>query len=189
MELCRPRPPSCRPHPLEGKPGLRALVSRFRRDHAPGVRSESEYFRTLPSMDLAIHHVALAVDEHGRCYDHQFRIRCAARPRAKAILTASTTRLRTCTSFHELHTFLEALLLPVRGLGELYVYDASLRLGAHLGLAPTLVYLHAGTRLGARALGLGRGRTYLEMHELPLQLQGLSPDEVESFLCIYKAFL
>lgn len=115
MESCRRRPPSCRPHPLEGKPGLRALVSRFRRDHAPGVRSESEFFRTLPSMDPAIHHVALAVDEHGRCYDHQFRIRRAARPRAKAILTASTTRLCTCTSFNELHTLLEALLLPVRG--------------------------------------------------------------------------
>src|SRR6266853_1674173 len=45
------------------------------------------------------------------------------------------------------------------------------------------------TRLGARALGLGRGRAYLEMHELPLPLQGLSPDEVESFFCIYKGFL
>lgn len=74
-------------------------------------------------------------------------------------------------------------------VGELYVYDAALRLGAHLGLAPTFVYLHAGTRLGARALGLGQGRAYLEMHELPLPLQALSPDEVESFLCIYKAFL
>ena len=189
MESCRRRPRNCRSNPLSGKPDLSALASRFRRDHAQGARSESEFFRRLPSLELAIHHVAFAIDARGRCYDHQFRIRRVARVRAQEIFTGSMRGLRACRSFQALHTLLESLLLPVRGLGELYVYDAALRLGAYLGLVPDFVYLHAGTRHGASVLGLGRGRSYLEMHELPPPLQGLSPDEVESFLCIYKAYL
>jgi hypothetical protein len=189
MRVCRPRPLICRPRPLGSKQNLAVLVKSFRREYAPGGRIENEYFRHLNSIDQVIHHVAFAIDEHGRCYDHQFRIWRIARMKAKAILTSSVPRLRDCTSFHELHALLEALLLPIRGIGELYVYDAALRLGAHLGLAPKFVYLHAGTRQGATSLGVGHGRAYLKMHELPRPLQSLTPDEIESFLCIYKSFL
>lgn len=52
--------------------------------------------------------------------------------------------------FHLIDTALET----IPGLGELYVYDTTLRIGAKLNLFPDKVYLHAGTRLGATALGL-----------------------------------
>ena len=45
---------------------------------------------------------------------------------------------------------------------------------------------HAGTREGAPALGLGRGRAYLEKRELPAPLQVLTPAEIEILLCLYK---
>ena len=105
------------------------------------------------------------------------------------ILTKATSRLTACKSFHELHTVIGELLSPISGLGELYIYDTAVRIGAYLGLAPEFVYLHAGTRKGARALGLGRGRAYLEIRELPGPLQALSADEAESFLCIFRALL
>ena len=57
---------------------------------------------------------------------------------------------------------------------------------AHLGLAPERVYLHAGTREGARALGLGRGRDALDLDELPGEFGSLTPAEAEDCLCIYK---
>jgi hypothetical protein len=189
MRVCRPRPLNCRLSPLAKKQNLADLVKGFRREHAPGGRLEYEYFQYLNSIDQVIHHVAFAIDERGRCYDHQFRIWRIARIKAKAILASSVRKLRHCTSFHELHNVLEALLLPIRGIGELYVSDVALRLGAHLGLARKFVYLHAGTRQGAGSLGVGYGRAYLEMHELPRPLQSLTPDEIESFLCIYKTFL
>lgn len=154
-----------------------------------GIERELDFFRTRPSIQPVIHHAATATNEDGYCFDHQYRILRAARPRAKALLTAVISRLRTCRSFHELHTVIGELLSPVSGLGELYIYDTALRIGAYLGLAPEFVYLHAGTRQGARALGLGFGRAYLQMHELPGPLQALRADEVESFLCIYKALL
>ena len=66
------------------------------------------------------------------------------------------------------------------------VYDTSLRVGAYLGLTPRFVYLHAGARAGAKALGLNAGTKKLAMSDLPHELQVLAPEEVEDFLCIYK---
>ncbi|MEK7411500.1 MAG: hypothetical protein AAB327_09000, partial [Actinomycetota bacterium] len=37
-------------------------------------------------------------------------------------------------------------------LGPLYVYDTALRIGAKKGQMPKVVYLHAGTREGAKKL-------------------------------------
>lgn len=61
MATCRPsRPPICRPVSEGNNPGLKVLVGRFRKVHAIGLRNEREFFRKLPSIDLVIHHVAMA---------------------------------------------------------------------------------------------------------------------------------
>jgi hypothetical protein len=71
-------------------------------------------------------------------------------------------------------------------VADLTIYDITHRIGAHLGLAPERVYLHRGTRVGARALGLGRGRATLELRELPPEFHRLTAAEAEDCLCIYK---
>ena len=73
----------------------------------------------------------------------------------------------------------------IHGIGELAVYDIACRIGAFLGLSPERVYLHAGTREGARALGL-RGASVRKM-DLPRAFGRLSPGEIEDCLCIYNA--
>jgi hypothetical protein len=50
-----------------------------------------------------------------------------------------------------------------------------------LNLFPDKVYLHAGTRLGARALGLRTAAT-LKMSELPKEFRALKPHEIEDVL-------
>ena len=52
-------------------------------------------------------------------------------------------------------------------------------------LSPKKVYLHAGTRKGARALGFRGGLPYLQPSQLPVELQVLKPYEMEDFLRIY----
>jgi hypothetical protein len=59
------------------------------------------------------------------------------------------------------------MIRPIPGIGELAVYDTALRIGARLGLEPAKVYLHAGTRAGAKALGLAYGGRTIELAELP----------------------
>jgi hypothetical protein len=98
-------------------------------------------------------------------------------------------KLGRAQSFAELIVCIDAAVRSLRGIGELYVYDTALRLGAHLGLLPHKVYLHAGTRRGARALGLDHRAESVSLADLPAPLRGLRPHEIEDVLCIYKEWL
>ena len=51
----------------------------------------------------------------------------------------------------------------IHRFGKLAVYDTACRLGVYLGLGPEVVYLHAGTTKGAKALSLDTNRGYLEI--------------------------
>jgi hypothetical protein len=81
---------------------------------------------------------------------------------------------------------METELADVYGIGELYVYDTALRIGVNLGVFPKEVYLHAGTRVGARKLGLDVSKPTVKMSFLPTHLRTLRPHEVEDVLCIFK---
>jgi hypothetical protein len=72
----------------------------------------------------------------------------------------------------------------MKGIGALTVYDISHRIGAYFGKAPERVYVHAGVRVGARALGIG-GDSF-DPKILPKPFARLEPSEVEDCLCIYK---
>jgi hypothetical protein len=188
QQRCKPNASSCSPGKVKGLASLARLVAGYKKGCDERMVDDNEFFRKLPSIGLVIHHVALAIDENDRCFDHQFRIKRTARPIAKQRLTKATNKLRACRSFDALHSFLESLLSDVYGVGEMYIYDAAQRIGAYLGLSPARVYLHAGVRKGAKALGLKtKGRRTLEISELPKALRGLPGDDIENFLCIYKA--
>lgn len=87
-------------------------------------------------------------------------------------------------SFEDIIHLVRSCAVP--GFGELAIYDTALRLAVRLSKLPTAVYLHAGTRKGAVALGLKVDRATIPMNELPIPLQKLEPDDAENFLCIYK---
>ena len=92
-----------------------------------------------------------------------------------------------CRSFDDLHRTVHHRISGIHRIGELAVYDIACRIGAFLGLSPDRIYLHAGTRKGAQALGL-RGTT-VHKNDLPPEFHRLSPAEIEDCLCIYKAWL
>src|SRR5262249_27216325 len=74
----------------------------------------------------------------------------------------------------------------IHGIGELTIYDTALRIGAKLDLEPTVVFLHGGTRKGARALGLDWHKEFIARDAFPSEFQPLSASEIEDVLCIYK---
>ena len=75
----------------------------------------------------------------------------------------------------------------INGIGELTEYDIASRIAACYGIYPQKVYLHAGTREGAKKIGL---KTYkdrhLEISKFPKWLQGEEPYVIEDFLCVCK---
>lgn len=161
----------------------------YRIHNRPRSIEELQFFKDMPSLELAVHHAALAIDHRGKRFGHQCRIRLAPLKRAKSLLEAAVPRLKGCGSFDDLHTLLLELLGKVQGLGELCFYDTALRLGAALGHSPEFVYLHRGTRAGAKALGLNGSAPYIKLAQLPAPIRTLAPHEAEDFLCIYKGKL
>lgn len=148
---------------------------------------ELDFFQSIPTLIEAITKAGMAVDRRGKRQVHQQRLKKATLEKSRNALIQIQRRIRDAKNFDGLHTAIEQTVLPLYGIGELYVYDTALRIGAHLEKLPTKVYLHAGTRTGARRLGY-RGRGPIELSELPKEFQSLPAHQVEDILCIYKNF-
>src|SRR5438093_9143148 len=131
------------------------------------ARAERLWFATQPSLEAAIDAAARAIDSRGKRYRHQSRIRRSAIAKAKPALLGAKPQIAGCKAFHELFGTVVSALDGIEWLGELYYYDTALRLGFHLGITPTKVYLHAGARDGARSLGLNHRSGFVEVSSVP----------------------
>ena len=164
---------------------LDIIVRTYIRRIRPRAQAEIDWFAHQPSLQAAISNAARAVNSRGNRYSHQRRLRKVALERALDVLSKEAGAIERAHDFDELFALIDPALEPIPGLGELYVYDTSLRIGAKLNLFPDKVYLHAGTRLGARALGL-RAAATLDVSQLPKEFRSLRPHEIEDVLCIFK---
>lgn len=162
---------------------LRAIVRSYRVYDRPRAIEEAESFRNERTVRGAVRRAALAQRPDGKRYEHQRRLSRTTLHRVRRVLLP--VPLQRCRSFDELHSAIERAVSQIRGVGELMVYDTAVRIGARLGLCPAHVYMHAGTRAGARALGLDWRSRVLEVVAVPVPLQTLEPFEIEDCLCIY----
>lgn len=164
-----------------------AVVDAYIRAHRRREEEELSFYAKCPSVDEAVRFAASARGEGGKKHPHQWRIPNSVLALAARQLDDAT--FGKCRNFDEVHELVQSLTASVRGFGELATYDTAHRIGVRLGLSPTSVYLHRGTREGALALGVGRGRRTIDLAELPAHFARLKPYEVEDCLCIYKASL
>jgi hypothetical protein len=177
--------PGCVPGPNTRRPGsLAEVVDHYIGDHRECAQRERRYYAIQRSVAAAARAAALCTLPGGKRHPHQHRIPASVLQRAVAALSAGDWSADT---FHDLYLQVRSIIGPIRGVGELMLYDVATRIGAKLELEPELIYLHAGTREGARALGL-RGAT-IAKSELPEVFGRLTPGEIEDCLCIYKADL
>jgi hypothetical protein len=172
---------------------LETVIRHYLLHYQPLHDHELVWFQSQSSLEDALKIAGRAQDDQGHRYSHQRRIKSLAIAEATKRLMESHDDLRNCSSFHELWSFITSLLTSVEGIGELYIYDTALRIGAHLGLTPEKVYLHAGTRIGATRFGLLSPRDgpkqWLNSGELPALLHDVRSSDVENLLCIYKSQL
>jgi hypothetical protein len=165
---------------------LKSLVETYIYYNRKKMSDYLTWFKDRPSLSEVIRYAALAVDDSDNMFRHQYHLDKESLKKGRAIVLSASNTLTQCKSFDELFRLLETKLRPVKGLGELYVYDVALRIGAYLGLSPEKVYLHRGTRKGAKALGLNHKVDALDVESVPKELRQLAPHEIEDFLCIYK---
>lgn len=132
------------------------------------------------SLDAAV----LCRTESGTRHSHQCRIPQTALEMARDRLRENMPLPAYVRDFGSLLSFVESVIRPIWKIGDLAVYDIAHRIGAQNGIVPDRIYLHAGARLGAAALGL-RGKSIAD-HELPPAFQRLTAAECEDCLCIYR---
>jgi hypothetical protein len=163
---------------------LTAIVKDYASRYREKAHREVRYYTIQRSLEDVIREAALSRLPSGKRHPHQRRIPLHVLQAAERRLQAIAGQLRTAKSFAELHDLIDREIKPVRGIGDLAVYDIAHRIGAYLRHAPEAVYLHAGTREGARALNL-TSKT-IGLSQLPAGLRKLSAAEIEDCLCIYK---
>jgi hypothetical protein len=142
------------------------------------------FYAEQPSLTEAIR-VAALCSYKGKRHPHQ-RQHPDILNEAGRRLQARQEELESCRTFDELFEYVGDVIGPIGGIGRhgVTAYDIATRIGAYLGLAPAYVYLHRGTREGARALGL-RGEK-LSRDQFPPAFHILTPAELENCLCNYK---
>lgn len=165
---------------------LEDIASQYIEGYRRDAESELASFFAERTDEDAVSRAALAQLPCGKRHRHQRRIPRAALDDSRRRLLENLPHLREAGSFDELFELVSRIIGSIPGIGELAVYDTVLRIGSRWGLRPTKVYLHRGTRDGARALGLDARREAIEVRELPAALRGLSARELEDLLCIYK---
>jgi hypothetical protein len=165
---------------------LEDVVARYIRDFRPGADRELDFFRSCTSFKRAVKYAGLSMLPNGKRHPHQYRIPLSVLREAERNLQTVSASLRGCATFDELFQLVQSETGGIYGIGELTIYDITTRLGAFLGLEPERVYLHAGTREGARHLGIITRRESFEPSELPQAFRRLRPREIEDCLCIYK---
>jgi hypothetical protein len=163
---------------------LEEIVSDYIREYRPDARAEMRFFEIQRSPSAAIRKAALCELPNGKRHPHQRRIPKALLEEAEIRLQAVARKLAKAADFSALHQAVEGKIGSIKGIGTLTVYDISHRIGAHFGKAPGLVYLHAGTRAGARVFNIS-GDSF-NPEALPKAFARLASSEIEDCLCIYK---
>jgi hypothetical protein len=164
----------------------RAIIKLYKTQYYPSGAEEQAWFANQPSLAGALRCAATATREDGKRFSHQRRVPRTALQRACDELMRREQRIAACTTFDEIVGTVRSVASNIPGLGPLYVYDTALRIGGKLRIYPDKVYLHCGTRVGARRFGFPSKGEWLEMRDLPKPLRVLPAAEVEDILCIFK---
>lgn len=149
------------------------------------AKEELAYFSDQPNLVRAIH-VAAQATVDGKRHSHQWKINADVLKAFGHALSLKSEELHTCKTFPELMDISEKAAKGFWKNSELTVYDTTLRIGAYLGIMPDRVYLHAGVKEGAKAMGLRGSHGFLMRSQLPEEFQKLKSWEIEHCLCLYR---
>jgi len=163
---------------------LDEIVNLYIREHRNGAREEMRGFESERSPSAAIRRAALCMTKDSKRHAHQRRIPKGLLEKVEVRLQAINRNLAKAADFAALHKLVDKEIGQIKGIGALTVYDISHRIGAYYRKAPEHVYLHAGTRIGARVFSIN-GDSF-DPKTLPKSFTCLSPAEIEDCLCIYK---
>jgi len=163
-----------------------AIVKDYVENWRPHVSEELRHFARQPNLECAIRVSSLAIDERGKRHPHQRRIPGLLLKHFAQGLARRENAIRRCEDFAQLIAVVESVAATIWKNARLTVYDTAHRIGIFRHIAPDFVYIHAGTREGAVALGFSPRVPFVVPADFPKEFRRLKPHELEDCLCSYK---
>lgn len=172
-------------HPSDLK-AFAALVKDYKNHHQKEKNLELRYFEQM-NFEQVLKKVAYAKNQNDRKFSHQRRLPQAVSKSVLNVLLGIKKEIKEIQNFEQLYALLEQQLLPIRGIGDLFIFDAALRIAAKLNYQPTEIIVQSGSKQGVRNLGLKVKNKRVTLDQLPSIIRDeLEPYEIENFLCIYR---
>lgn len=165
------------------------IVAHYIQHKRKPATEEYRWFTNQPTLEEAVSCAALALSEAGKRLPHQRRIPKSVLVKSRRRLLASLPTIAKAKSFEDLHQIVKSIIQPIYGIGALTIYDTAMRIGAKLQLEPNVVFIQAGTRIGAKRLGLDISQDFIVATAFPSAFQKLKPREIEDALCHYRNYL
>lgn len=174
---------------------MRALVKEYVKYYVFGNDLKWESFvRSKRRISDQIETAILSVDTNGIMHGHQRRVGSKRLKRyAEAMLLeemiVKIKKAILTGDFHAVYLLFKDETENHYMVSKLTAYDATQRLCSAHDILPEYIYLHAGTTVGAKNLGINtKGKEYLALGDIPKWISSeLGANHIENFLCIYKA--
>jgi hypothetical protein len=173
----------------------RDVVKHFADNWFACLKDEDDWYGENPkNLTAAIERAAMSIvrgtkpDGNHKKHSHQRRISPEILKRAAEHLVNQEQTIATFTDFDSLLNHIENILNEIKGIGSLTHYDIAARIALYQKLSPENVYLHAGTRTGARhVLGLEYRRCRcVKIDRFPEEFHDLGSFRIETVMCVYK---
>ncbi|MGC4040339.1 MAG: hypothetical protein QM710_06015 [Flavobacterium sp.] len=139
------------------------------------------------SLKEAIEKAAKAEDltNNGKMFSHQRRIGSKKASEGYKKLKDKEEDFRVCNTFEDIMLITNKVMMDIYRLGPLWSYDTALRIGFHLKVYPSDVYIQAGV-----VKGLKKYYPHLKPQRKIAKsdfigLESLEPYEIENFLCVF----
>jgi len=146
-----------------------------------------KYVLKQKNIEEAINTAVISRDENGKKHSHQRRLPNNCLEDYAQKLLEIKKQISQTKSFDSLYMLLEQN--RIHGVGELLIYDVSVRIGEYLKIYPETIYVHAGTRIGLQNLQkekIHEKQIKKETLPEPFRSSDLTPGQLEDFFCIYK---
>ncbi|MDY6803319.1 MAG: hypothetical protein SXA11_05865 [Cyanobacteriota bacterium] len=181
---CNNKPPS------SGKKRLSELVEEYLQNWGDFYQNEAQWWgnQTL-DWKSAQKRAWESRRADGKMSRHQHRVGSEKLKEGLRIALIDNIQSDRFETFEQLYEWVKSVAHQVDGLGELVTYDVALRLGMWLNLEPAVVYLHRGTRDGAKKFNVNVKEKTATVSAFPPEMQELGATHAENFLCIYKEHL
>ncbi len=186
MSSCKKTTSSSKP-PSSGEKTLLELVEEYLQDWGDCYSNEAQWWgdRTL-DWKSAQKRAWESCWANGKMHSHQCQLGAEKLKEGLRIALADNVQSDRFETFEQLYEWVESVTNQVFRLGELVTYDVALRLGMWLNLEPAAVYLHGGSREGAKKFNVDVKEKTATLSTFPPEIQKLGATHAENFLCIYK---